>query len=49
MMIEDCFEELIRACIINKSLVIVEHWIGPLSVNDVFQQAKFAYISVGSF
>ena len=25
MMIEDCFEELIRACIINKSFVIVEH------------------------
>ena len=25
MVIEDCFEELIRACIINNSVVIVEH------------------------
>ena len=25
MRVEDCFEELIRACIINKSLVIGEH------------------------
>ena len=86
IMVEDCFEELIRACIINNSFVIVEHaskkiyteqeltgWmignevklmqqegktfgqyvldylgkdcfeiicIGPLSVSDVFNEAK---------
>ena len=86
IMVEECFEELIRACIINNSLVIVEHaskkryteqeltgWmidnevklmqqegktfgqyvldylgkdcfeiicIGPLSVSDVFNEAK---------
>ena len=25
MKVQDCFEEIIRACIINKNLVIVEH------------------------
>ena len=86
IMVEECFEELIRACIINNSFVIVEHaskkryteqeltgWmignevklmqqegktlrqyvldylgkdcfeiicIGPLSVSDVFNEAK---------
>ena len=88
IMVEECFEELIRACIINNSLVIVEHaskkryteqeltgWmignevklmqqegktfgqyvldylgkgcfeiicIGPLSVSDVFNEAKLS-------
>ena len=89
IMVEECFEELIRACIINNNVVIVDHaskkryteqeltgWmidnevklmqqegktfgqyvsdylendcfevicIGPLSVNDLFNEAKLSF------